>query len=300
MNGSIFSELKSKFKYGEAYTRFIFINVAIFLPVAFAGLILFFLNYHDGIIQEPISKWFGVPSDLISLAQKPWTLFTYMFLHYDFTHILFNMLCLFWFGRIFTEYLTNKRFISTYILGGITGALFYVAAYNIFPVFSSAVTNSYCLGASAAVLAVLAAISTYLPNYSVHLMFFGPVKLKYVALVIMVIDLITIPKGNAGGHITHLGGAFYGFMYASQLKKGRNIAGWFDSTIKFVGNIFKPKPKMKVTYKNPGASTGRESYNDSKSKQQTIDDILDKISKSGYESLSKQEKELLFNMSKNL
>lgn len=295
MNRSLFSDLKSTFKYSSSNIRFIIINAAVFLIISLISLPFYFANI-DSVFNE-IIQWFAIPSKISNLIQKPWTLVTYMFVHHDFFHLFFNMILLFWAGRIFTEYLGDKRLVSTYLIGGITGALLYLLAYNTLPVFQN--INSINMGASGAVLAVLIAIATYLPNYAVYLILVGPVRLKYIALILVLIDVLSIEKGNPGGHITHLGGALYGFIYSTQLAKGRNIALWFDNTVNFFSNLFKPKSKLKVTYRR-SEQNNFESQNDYKSNQQKIDEILDKISKSGYESLSKHEKELLFKMSKNL
>lgn len=295
MNRSLFSDLKSTFKYSSSNIRFIIINAAVFLIISLISLPFYFANI-DSVFNE-IIQWFAIPSSPSLLIKKPWTLITYMFVHHDFFHLFFNMLMLFWAGRIFTEYLGDKRLVSTYLIGGIFGAALYLIAYNTLPVFQH--INSINMGASGAVLAVLIAIATYLPNYSVFMVLIGPIKLKYIALILVLIDVLSIEKGNAGGHITHLGGAIYGYIYSTQLAKGRNIALWFDNTVNFFSNLFKPKSKLKVSYRRNEANYS-ENQNDYKSNQQKIDEILDKISKSGYESLSKSEKELLFKISKNL
>ena len=295
MNRSLFSDLKSTFKYSSSNIRFIIINAAVFLIISLISLPFYFANI-DSVFNE-IIEWFAIPSSPSLLIKKPWTLITYMFVHHDFFHLFFNMLMLFWAGRIFTEYLGDKRLVSTYLIGGIFGAVLYLIAYNTLPVFQH--INSINMGASGAVLAVLIAIATYLPNYSVFMVLIGPIKLKYIALILVLIDVLSIEKGNAGGHITHLGGAIYGYIYSTQLAKGRNIALWFDNTVNFFSNLFKPKSKLKVSYRRNEANYS-ENQNDYKSNQQKIDEILDKISKSGYESLSKSEKELLFKISKNL
>ena len=239
-----------------------------------------------------------MPASVSALLLKPWTIISYMFLHQDFFHLFFNMLMLYWSGKIFLEYLGNKKFISTYILGGLAGAALFIIAFNIFPVFNSHKHFAYAMGASASVLAVLVAIATFLPNYSIHLLFIGAVRFQYIALFMVVVDILSIEKGNPGGHIAHLGGALYGFIYIKLMQQGRDISAWFDKLINFFATLFKPKSKLKIAYKR---TMNDDDYNTNKIlKQKKIDEILDKISTSGYESLSKQEKELLFNMSKNI
>jgi membrane associated rhomboid family serine protease len=295
MNG-IFGEIKQKISGESALVRFLVINIAVFVALKLVKLVFFFLNMEASFIS--IVRWLAVPSSLESLLLRPWTLISYMFLHLDFFHILFNMLVLYWSGRIFHEYMGNKKFISTYILGGLTGAILYIAAFNSFPVFENVRNVSFALGASASVLAILVATATYLPNFTVNLILIGPVKLKWIAVFFVAIDLLSIESGNPGGHIAHLGGAMYGYLFISNLKKGRNIAAWFDKTANYIATMFKPKSNLKVAYKR---KTSDEEYNLKKTeKQKKIDEILDKISKSGYESLTKEEKETLFKMSKNL
>jgi len=290
---SIADEIKQSFKSGSTLTKLIYINLAVFLAVKLIAVFYFLFT-----IQGDFSlvRFFAVPADLSKLLYKPWTIFTYMFLHQDFLHILFNMLWLYWFGQIFLHYFDQKKLVSVYILGGFAGAFIYILTFNIFPVFSDIIPVSYALGASASVIAIVIAASVYAPNHTIYLMFFGPVKLKYIALVTIAIDIISIASTNAGGHLAHLGGALFGYIYIVQLKKGNNIAGFFDRFMDSVFSIFKPKPKIKVTYKRPADDI---EYNKSKlQKQAEIDKILDKIAQSGYESLTKQEKEILFKNSK--
>ena len=297
MSNTFFSDIKRTFSNGSSLNRFLIINIALFISIKLCKLFFYLLNVPPDVFVK-LTHWLAVPANLSVLLFKPWTLFTYMFLHMEFFHILFNMIMLFWFGRIFTEYLGNKKFISTYILGGLAGALLYILAFNVFPVFHQITPSAYALGASASVLAILVAIATYLPNYSMHMILIGPVKLKYIAVFLVVLDLLSIESGNPGGHIAHIGGAIFGFFYIRQLQKGRNIAGWFDKMLDFFGTMSKPKPKIKVVYKRK--KTDEEFNTEKKIKQERIDTILDKISKSGYESLTKEEKDILFKMSKNL
>jgi membrane associated rhomboid family serine protease len=240
-------------------------------------------------------SWLAVPADTNVLLHKPWTLFTYMFLHKEIFHILFNLLWFYWFAKIFLDYLDAKKLLGTYILGGIAGAIFYIAAFNLFPVFKPMVSQSVALGASASVLAVVTAISFYVPNLTMNLLFIGPVKLKYIAIGSVLIDLVSISANNPGGHIAHLGGAFWGYIFVTQYKRGLDLNKWFSVVSDWIYNIFKPRPKLKVTYKKP---VDDRDYNFIKTKEQEqINLILDKISKSGYSSLSKEEKDLLFKAS---
>ena len=309
---SPFDSIRIFFKRRSALANLIIINVVIFILVNLVNLFLWLFTITidmEGIAGATrITRWLAVPSHLDALAQKPWTLLTYMFTQESFLHILLNMIMLYFGGRIFMEYLDEKRLVNTYIWGGLIGAFFYIAAFNIFPVFRDSVVLSVALGSSASVLAILIAIATYVPDYSVHLLFFGRVRLKYIAIVFVVLDILSISRGNPGGHIAHLGGAFWGYISIVLLKKGyrnpllinwygiRNITGWLS---------WGPR----VTYFNKKAGGGRqeaeggrpmtdEEYNRIKmEKQKKIDIILEKISRSGYDSLTKEEKELLFRAS---
>ncbi|OFX88348.1 MAG: rhomboid family intramembrane serine protease [Bacteroidetes bacterium GWF2_33_16] len=290
---SIADEIKQSFKSGSTLTKLIYINLAVFLTVKLIAVFYFLFTIESSF---SLVSWLAVPADITNLLYKPWTVFSYMFLHQDFLHILFNMLWLFWFGQIFLQYFDQKKLVSVYLLGGLAGAFIYILTFNIFPVFTDILPVSYALGASASVIAIVIAVSVYAPNHTIYLLFLGPVKLKYIALVTIVIDIISIASTNAGGHLAHLGGAMFGYIYVMQFKKGRNISRLFDRLMDSVFSIFKPKPKIKVTYKRPANDI---EYNKMKIQQQAeIDKILDKIALSGYESLSKQEKEILFKGSK--
>jgi membrane associated rhomboid family serine protease len=233
------------------------------------------------------------------LATRPWTLFTYMFLHKEFFHVLFNMLWLYWFGKIFLMYIDQKKLLGVYLLGGLSGAALYMMAYNFFPAFAQYVPYSIMLGASASVMAVVFAISFYVPDYSINLLFVGPVKLKYIAVFTIVLDFLMIASSNAGGHISHLGGALFGYIFMMQYKKQKDITKWawglFYPDKSSGGKKQYKNPHMHVSYKKP--KTDME-YNKQKAdERELLDGILDKIAKSGYESLSAKEKEILFKMS---
>lgn len=297
MSNQVFSELKNKFITGSALIQLIVVNVVVFFSLKLVKLIYFLMNLGQDAFRT-IIEYLAVPADILILLTRPWTLITYMFLHIDFMHILFNMFILYFGGRIFSEYLGDKKFISTYFLGGIAGALLYIIAFNAFPAFENILPNAIALGASASVLSILVAAATFVPNYTVHLILIGPVRLKYIAIFLVLLDIISIESSNPGGHIAHLGGAIYGYIYITSLRKGHNISSWFENLADYLTRLFKPSPKLTVAYKK---KTSDEEYNEMKiKKQQKMDDILDKISRSGYESLTKEEKEFLFKISKNL
>jgi len=295
---TISEKIKEAFSEGNVLVRLILINVLVWCGVKMLMLVFFLFNF-EGELAGGFIKWLAVPAHLGDLLFKPWTLVTYMFLHEDFFHILFNMLWLYWFGRIFLEYLDGKKLLSTYILGGLAGAVLYIVAFNVFPVFSFIQPFSYALGASASVLAIVIAIATFVPNYTIYLMFLGPVKIKYIAIFSVLLDLLSIQGSNPGGHIAHLGGALFGYIYIQRLHKGKDISKGFMKVLNSLTSYFyTTKSNMHVSHSSTDKYKTDEDYNyEKKVKQQQMDEILDKISKSGYESLTKEEKDLLFRIS---
>ncbi|MBL4715230.1 MAG: rhomboid family intramembrane serine protease [Bacteroidia bacterium] len=294
---SFLGDIKNSFnKKDNALIQLIIINVAVFIGVNLLYTITFLANTGPE-LYDSILKWLAVPSSLSKLITRPWTVITYMFLHEGFFHILFNMLWLFWLGKILVEYLGNKKLISTYVLGGISGGLVYIIAFNVFPAFQGMTEYSYALGASAGVLAVVIATATLIPDYSIHLLFLGPVKLKYIAMFSIVIDVISIGKGNSGGHIAHLGGAIFGFIYIKQLQKGNDLASRFNKIMDSMSSMFSSKSNLKVSHKSASKTASTMASSSSTPDQEVIDTILDKIAKSGYDSLSKEEKDILFRAS---
>jgi membrane associated rhomboid family serine protease len=283
-------KIKTFFKTNDALIGLIAINAAVF--VVYHVVRMFFTLFT--VDHTMLDQWMAVPADIEVLIFRPWTLISYMFFHQEILHILFNMLVLYWFGRIFRSCFTGWQLTNVYILGGLAGGLLYVLSYNIFPVFSAAKYTSFLLGASAGALAVVMAIACYMPKYAIHLLLLGRIHLIYVALGIIVLDIISISANdNAGGHISHLGGALFGYIFARNIVRGKDITAWFGKWCARIGSFFKPKPKLKVAYKRPPADD-REYNRLRNENQQEIDRILDKISVGGYESLSKHEKETLF------
>lgn len=281
MNRSIFSDLYYKiFQSGNPLFLFLGINVLVFLLVQLVAVSEFLFT---GSTQA--SKWITIhlamPAYLPDLLYKFWTPLTYMFGHSGVFHILFNMLWLYWLGRIFLDFLNSRQFIFTYLAGGLAGALLFLTVYNVFPAFSSSLQGAVLIGASASVMAVIAATATLLPDYTISLLIIGPVRLKYLALVYFILDLIGIAGTNPGGSIAHIGGAVLGFVFIKQLQRGNDMS-----------KIFRKKRTLTIVQKgNPTAKTSKLPD------QEVIDLILDKISKSGYDSLSSKEKEQLFKAS---
>jgi rhomboid family protein len=296
MKNPFIEDIKRQYKSGSALIKLIFINVAMFLLVHIVGLFLWFFGISNG--SELMVYWLALPADFSNLITKPWSLISYMFLHESLMHILMNMLVLYFGGQIFLQFLNQKKLVGVYLLGGLAGGLLYILAFNIFPVFENVLMGSLALGASASVMAVLVAAATYVPNFVVRLVFLGNVKLKYVALVYVVLDIISIRQGNAGGHIAHIGGALLGFLFVKQLQSGKDITVFVTQLLDYLKALFSYKPKMKVVYKNPGKTKTDYDYNaQKKANQQKIDAILDKIAKSGYDSLTGEEKAILFDAS---
>lgn len=273
--------------------KLIAINVLVFIVNSL-------LPFLFGLSKNSIVQWFELPNDIVDIALQPWALITYSFFHGGIGHLFWNMLLIYFVGRIFLNLFDTKRFLNVYLLGVILGGLFFVLGYNIFPAFFN--TNAYLIGASAGASAILIFICTYIPNQEVRVIFFN-VKLWYIGAFVVLTDLVQLPMSNSGGHLAHLGGAFLGYLYASQLLKGTDIGSGFSKFLDAFANLFKKtekKASMKTVYKNQtvnNQSKAKADY-DKKTHQKKIDAILDKISKSGYESLSQTEKDFLFQAGK--
>lgn len=293
---TIITDLKESFRRGSIYIQLIYINAAVFILTTLAEVILQLFNRSLGGMFE----WLELPASLSRFIIQPWSVLTYMFMHAGILHILFNMLWLYWFGALFLNFFSAKHLRGVYILGGICGGVLYMAAYNIFPYFRPMTEYSFMLGASASVLAIVAAAAYREPNYPIRLFLFGTMRLKYLALIVIGMDLLFITSNNAGGHIAHLGGALAGLWFAASLSKGTDITAWLNKALDAVAALFsfKPrKPRMKVRY---GNSRQKDyDYNARKKAQSDeIDRILDKLKKSGYENLTTEEKKSLFDASK--
>ncbi len=309
---NILDNLKYQFKSGGMFIKLIFINVAVFvffnLIATIAALMKWddlFIIFSNGSIFIP-TQWFSFSTDPELLITRPWTVFTYMFMHGGFMHLLMNMIIFFFMGKMLEQYLGTKKMLSIYILGGIAGALIYFGAHNIFPLLSEK-GHVPMVGASASVMAILAAIATYAPNVEVYV--FGAIKVKLYIIAILygLIDLLSLGSGDGTAHFAHLGGAFWGFLYISQLKKGKDMATWFDKLMSRVVGTFKKVPKIKVAhskYRKPKKAQKAsfkktpprddKEYNSQKiDKQAHLDAILDKIKVGGYECLSVEEKRFL-------
>ncbi len=298
----IFNELLYKYKSGSLLIKLIFINVGVFVVLKLALLILMLLGIDNslvGMLVELPSTWSGVLS-------RPWTLFTYMFMHGDVFHILFNMLCLYWVGMVFMEFNTPKQMVALYMLSGLGGALLYLVAHNTLPYFAGA--YSTLVGASASVLGIMVAVGVRAPNYRIGMMFLGPVPMKWIVLSIVVIDLLSLGGANTGGHVAHIGGVLVGALYAVLMKHGFDMTKGLNRTIDYLVDLFEKKPKgpgkpiggTKYHYaepeKEPQKAKKSSSVRDQfvSPEEAAIDEILEKIKVSGYASLTAEEKQRIF------
>jgi len=286
------SNLLDQFKQASIVLKIIVINTLIFLAL-YLGAFFFKLS------PASFVSWLVLPTSFVDIILQPWSIITYAFLHAGFWHLFWNMYLLYWFGTYVFNLFTAKRFLTIYLLGGICGGLLYVLSYNLFPVFSN--INSNLMGASAAVLAIVIFIATYTPNTIVRVFMFK-VKLWQIGLTMVLLDLLQLPSSdNAGGLIAHIGGALFGYVYAIQLIKGNDIGIWFENFIDLVINLFKPRHKkpFKKVHRTKQAVASQTKKKTSNEHQAKIDGILDKIGKSGYDSLTKSEKDFLFKAGKN-
>lgn len=294
---AIIDELKLKYKQGSMLMRIIYINIAIFVVMMFVGLFGLLFNYQ----VLSVFKWVELSSNPWEVLYKPWTLITYSFCHTDMLHILFNMLWLYWMGRIFLEYFTSKQLAGLYVLGALGGAALFLLAYSYIPAFSS--PQSYMLGASASVIAIVVATAVYSPDYKIGLLFIGMISLKWVAIVTLLVDLLSINTlENAGGHIAHLGGAVVGAVYALMMRRGHDITAPLNATIDALFSLFSRKNKPGVGGPVGGTAYRGNNQQQSHAKQQPnetdLDRVLAKIKRSGYTALTDEERDILFSFSK--
>ncbi len=295
-----FTELKHRFNAGSIAAKYIYINVGVFILIRICIIVCqLFMK------EATFIGYLEMPSDPVLLMCRPWTVLTYMFVHLDFLHIIFNMLWLYWFGKIFLQFFTGRQLGGLYLLGGIAGGLLFWIAYNTFPYLKIMAASSFLIGASASVMAIVFAIAFYRKNYMINLLLIGPVKLIYLAIGVLLIDILAVTSENAGGHIAHIGGASLGILFASSYQKGKDITDYFNRLIDRAVNFFRHKPVFKTYRTNPDNQSYRpptetdDAYFRRKSEEnRVIDAILDKLKHSGYESLSADEKKRLFDESR--
>ncbi|MGI6572685.1 MAG: rhomboid family intramembrane serine protease [Fermentimonas sp.] len=298
--GGIIERLKQAYRTGNVVTRLIFINVSVFVILKVIDVIFTLFNVY----ALDLITYLGVPSHLPLLIRRLWTPISYMFVHEGFIHLLFNMLWLYWFGKIFLQQFSGRSLGSLYVLGGLAGALLYVIAFNTIPYYRD-MGRGWMIGASAAVMAIVMGAAFYQPETRINLLFLGQIKIIYIAIFAFVLDFLSLGSlTNPGGHVAHIGGALLGYFYATRYLKGRDITRWMSRIIDGVVGLFKPRAKgqkrakMKVKYKaNVRHETDWEYNQRKRSEQEEIDAILDKLKQSGYSGLSSEEKKKLFDAS---
>ncbi len=284
---NILDDLKLQYKTGGMVQKLIFWNIGFFL-----FSLVFFYSFSVGKFQIP--TWIALSSDLGTFIRNPWTLITFNFFHGGFLHLIFNLMVLHFSGRLFNTYFTDKQLFGVYVLGGIFSGITFVLSYILIG------KAGLLVGASGAIMAILIATATYAPFMLLRMPLIGIVKLWHVAFVILLVDLIQMPLDNTGGHLAHLGGALFGFIYIKLLQSGTDLTKPFSALLDAFTNLF--KPKKKTPFKKVHRNTTKKDVNlfnvNNNITQKQIDDILDKISKSGYDSLTKEEKEFLFKAGK--
>ena len=295
---NILEEIKQSFSRGNYLTRLIYINAGVFVIVKLMSVIS---TYVLGVSNLWIT-YLELPAFVQTLLRQPWSIITYMFMHHDFIHLIFNLLTLYWFGKIFTDYFSQKQLVGLYFLGGIGGAIFYILAYNFVPNLNLHIFFSYLIGASASVMAIIFALVRYIPDEEVNLALIGPVKLKYLGIAMLVLDVIGTTSINAGGSIAHIGGALIGFLFAHLILNSRkDITEPINKVISWVNNLFKQNKKPKFTVHRNTSKTDEEwnveNHNRRRENNEEIDRILEKIKKTGYANLSDEEKKKLFDLS---
>jgi membrane associated rhomboid family serine protease len=309
---SIWKDLKWQYQYGSPLVKIIFINAFVFIILNLLSVIDYFAKTNFGSFTLELIS-FKASKELL---YQPWSILTYQFTQVGFLHILFNMLWLHLFGSIVSDFIGKNKIVPLYIIGGFFGAILYsiISAILFFSKSDLYNANNIMYGASAGVMAVVLAAATLAPNYEIRLLLLGNVKIKWIALVTVILDIIFLNDGNLGGHLSHLGGAFFGWLFITQLRNGNDYAHKFYAIIDFFKNIFKKKPKMKVVYNEKkekvyAEETKKQQHQHQKNtnnnrplnkqeKQKQLDTILDKINSSGYDSLNKDEKDFLYQISK--
>ena len=297
---SIIEDIKHAFRQpNNTLKQLILINIIVFVVLIVTRTILY-LTGASG-IYGLIMQYLALNSFPLTFLTRPWTLITYFFTHEGFLHIIFNMLNLYWFGQLIREYLGNKKLVSLYFLGGLAGGILYLLFYNLIPYFENRAAVAVMIGASASILAIITAAATLLPDYTFNLLLLGPVRIKYIAAFLIVLSISGAVGDNAGGNIAHIGGAIIGFIFIKQLQRGVDMGKPIHAIGDFFTNLFSNRPKMKATFnasapKNKTTASTRTNGN-VRPDQSEIDVILDKISASGYESLTKEEKQKLFRAS---
>ena len=288
----ILENIKQTFRQGNSLIKLIYVNAAIFILIKLTIIILLLFN----ISGDFIVSYLAIPADLTQLLHRAWTPITYMFFHEGFFHIFFNMIGLYWFGRIFLLFFSEKQLVGLYLLGGLIAALFYVVAFNIFPYYSPLIHESLLLGASGSIMAILLATTIKSPNMELQMLFLGNVKLKYIAIFYVLTSFFGITSANGGGELAHLGGALAGYFFVVSLRQGKDMTKFLNRILDIFTDLFRPrKLRVKPNPYRKNAPVSDAEFNMNKARKiAEIDRILDKIKTSGYDSLSAEEKKRLF------
>jgi len=289
----LIKDIKQKIRHGDALTRLIIINVAVFILINLYLLVLYFMNRNAvDFLGEDMAL--SASSSLDKMLHRPWSLITHMFAHIEFGHFFFNLITLYFMGQLFTQIAGSKKLWQIYFLGGISGYLNKVIIFNLLPRFEGV---HMVLGASAAVMAVSVAAAVLRPKQMIFIYGVFKVELRWLVLVLVLLDLASIRTGsNSGGHIGHLGGAFFGFLYGYQILNGKDITTWLDKLSAYITSLT-GRRKMKVASRNARARSDEEFNLEKRKRQKRVDGILDKIGRSGYDALTREEKDFLFKSS---
>lgn len=278
-------QIKNKLRSANIVEQLIYANIVVFMMSYIIKAIALLMNWHDNLFYS----WFALPDNFNMLLLKPWTIISYSFLHGGFWHIFFNMLVLYYIGSLFLDFFSKRDFLIYYFLGVIFGGLVFMLSYSYFPALKT--ENANLVGASAGVTAILVGIATKIPNYAMHFRFIGAIKLWYIAAGFILLSIMQMSVSNTGGNLAHLGGALIGFLLTNQADKWTNVS-------QLITNLTNPKKKnpLKTVYKK--SNQKRNQIKNKDEHQKKVDEILDKISKSGYDTLSQEEKDFLFTIGK--
>mgnify|MGYP001152576909 CR=1 FL=1 len=297
----IIDEMRRGFSRSTMLMKLVWINIAVFVLLRITAIVCMFAGT-PGFLEE-VMRQVQLPSHLSTLATRPWTVITYMFSQYDVLHILFNLLWFYWFGTLFRMVSTPRQMLALYIYGGLGGAVMFLLAYNLIPTF--AYTHGWLIGSSASVIAIVTATAILMPDFRMHLLFIGSVSLKWIAIATIGLVLIGVTGSNAGGEFAHIGGVIVGAWYGLMMKRGQDITRplnrLFDMFVNGWHSITSIRLRNKTpesSYKYQSSSASSPSIDDDDRAQ--LDEILDKIKKSGYAALTPEERKRLFDVSRRM
>lgn len=285
----IIERLRSSYALTGTLMRIVWLNVGVFVALRLTAIAGIFSGHSD--LIDRVLPWLELPSSPQLLMSRPWTLVTYMFCQYDLLHIVFNMLWLYWFGTIFRMVCDSRQMLTLYIYGGVAGAIFFMAGYGILPFFHG--VSGMLIGSSASVIAIVTAVAILMPHFRMNLLFFGSVSVKWIAIATIILVLIGVTGNNAGGEIAHLGGILTGVLFAILLRRGNDITA---PVVRLAVKISNAMRSPRITATPPSPSPGGLTTDE----RQELDDILDKIKKSGYSALSARERNRLFDVSRKI